>query len=486
VGRTDREASSPAAPGALGASGTHTGRRAPGGGRDAVAADRPPLLGRTGRVLRLLFPASEPPARRRTPAAVAWLVLANAAAIAAGAVILLERQPGRPAWQDVGNEDYKFFLAGALAHPGSSLWTTYNGYLQTLPRLIAEVVARFPFRDADVGFAVAGAVTASCCAVFVFHASAGHIRTPALRALLAVSVLLLPTALYEITNSDVNTIWYLLFATFWALLWRPRSRAGRVLAGLVCLLTALSNVLAIAYLPLVVARVIALPRVREQAATIGWVVGGALQVPAVLAAGRNNQNAPLPGALGFYARNVILAGVFGHHWAAVLTDAVGIVAATAIAGCIVAAVVIWACLRGGPRVRVFVLAALITGFILTLLPVLVHGNVASPGEVRTLVFVHGSRYAQVPILILYSLAIVTVDGFWRRPARHGRAAHGVAVVVLVAMLGTVWVSDYRFVNRRASAPAWSQIVSKFEAQCAHHPPQLTNLRENVSCWMLRR
>jgi hypothetical protein len=116
----------------------------------------------------------------------------------------------------------------------------------------------------------------------------------------------------------------------------------------------------------------------------------------------------------------------------------------------------------------------------------VHGNVASPGEVRTLVFVHGSRYAQVPILILYSLAIVTVDGFWWRPARHGRAAHGVAVVVLVAMLGTVWVSDYRFVNRRASAPAWSQIVSKFEAQCAHHPPQMTNLRENVSCWMLRR
>jgi len=31
-----------------------------------------------------------------------------------------------------------------------------------------------------------------------------------------------------------------------------------------------------------------------------------------------------------------------------------------------------------------------------------------------------------------------------RPARHGRAAQGVAVVVLVAMLGTVWVSDYRF------------------------------------------
>jgi len=37
------------------------------------------------------------------------------------------------------------------------------------------------------------------------------------------------------------------------------------------------------------------------------------------------------------------------------------------------------------------------------------------------------------------------------------------------MLGTVQFSDYRFVNRRANAPAWSQIVNKFEAQCAHHP-----------------
>lgn len=415
-----------------------------------------------------------------------WLVLANIAAIAAGAGVLLERQTGRPAWQDVGNEDYKFFLAGALAHPASSLWTAYNGFLQTLPRLIAEVVARFPFRDADIGFAVAGAVTASCCAVFVFHASAGHIRRPALRALLALSVLLLPTALYEITNSDVNTIWYVLFAMFWALLWRPRSRAGLALAALVCLLGGLSNVLAVAYLPLVAARVVALPRVREQAATIGWAVGGALQVPAVLSGTRNEVNAPLPGALGFYARNVILAGVFGHHWAAVLTSAVGIVAATAIAGGIVAAVVAWACARGGPLVRVFVPTALITGFILTMLPVILHGIVASPGEVRTLVFVHGSRYAQVPILILYSMVIVTVDDFLSRPVRLGRAAHGIAVVLLVAMLGTVWVSDYRFVNRRAGAPAWSKVVSKMEAQCAHHPPVVSNLRQNVSCWMLRR
>ena len=39
-----------------------------------------------------------------------------------------------------------------------------------------------------------------------------------------------------------------------------------------------------------------------------------------------------------------------------------------------------------------------------MLPVGVHGDLASPGEVRTVVFVHGSRYAQVPILVAVLLS----------------------------------------------------------------------------------
>jgi hypothetical protein len=102
------------------------------------------------------------------------------------------------------------------------------------------------------------------------------------------------------------------------------------------------------------------------------------------------------------------------------------------------------------------------------------------------VFVHGSRYAQVPILILYSLVIVTADAFLSRPARLPRLAHGIAAVVLLAMLGTVWVSDFRFVNRRATAPAWSKIVSRAETACAHHPPQVSKLPRNITCWMAGR
>lgn len=312
-----------------------------------------------------------------------------------------------------------------------------------------------------------------CCAVFVFHASAGHIRSPALRSLLSMSVLLLPTALYEINDSGVNTPWNLLFALFWALAWRPRSRASMTLAFLVCFAAAASNVLAVACAPVVVARVLALPRVREQLATFGWLAGGVLQVPVVLVLTRRSQVPPLTGALGFYARNVILAGVGGHHWAAVGTNTLGVVTAGALAGCVVVAVAAWGLLRCGPQARLFVPTALVTGFLLTMLPVTVHGFIAIPGEVHTIVFAHGSRYAQVPILLLYSVVLVALDAFlsrsgirFGRSAGFRRATPGLAaVMVMVLAFGSLWAADFRWVNQRATQHTWATMIRDVRKDC---------------------
>jgi hypothetical protein len=441
--------------------------RPPETGGKAAARE---FLGRIGRALTPLFP--QPPEAPRsyvTPG----IVLAHLVAVGLGAFVLLERQPGVPAWDTIGEEDRKIFLAQALLHPWGSLFRGYNGYLELVPRLIGEVIARLPYRDAAVGFAFAGALIAACCAVFVFHASAGHIRRPALRALLFMSVLLLPTALYEINDSGVNTPWYLLFALFWALLWRPRSRAGMILAFLLCLAAAASNVLAVAFAPVVVARALALPRVREQAATLGWLAGGVLQVPVVLVSSRHNQVPPLAGALGFYARNVILAGVGGHHWAAVATNTLGVVTAAALAGCVVAAMAAWGLFWCGPKARLFVATALVTGFLLTMLPVAVHGYIAVAGEVHTIVFVHGSRYAQVPILLLYSAVLVALDAFlsrsgirFDRSAGFHRAAPGLAAVLVVVLaFGSLWAADFRWVNRRATQPTWATMIRDVRKDC---------------------
>jgi hypothetical protein len=195
--------------------------------------------------------------------------------------------------------------------------------------------------------------------------------------MLAASVLLLPTALLSIANSGVDAPWYLLFATFWALLWRPRSRAGMAAAALFCFAAASSNALAALYLPLAAARVIALPRAREHAATLGWLAGGLVQLPAVLTISRHTQATTIGRALAFYGREVILAAVAGYHGALLLRAGFGLAGATAIAACVAAALAAWALVRGEPRVRVLVVTGLALGLILTLVPVLATGWVAS-------------------------------------------------------------------------------------------------------------
>jgi hypothetical protein len=451
--------------------------------RSAVSAgSRGSLLGRFGRYLASLFPQAEAP--RRSRSAALGIALASLAAVAAGAWVMLARQQGRPAQGSLIAEDHRIFLPQALTHPWSSLFQSYNGYEQLVPRLIAEVMAKLPFRDAAVGFAVTGAVIASCCAVFVFHACSGHVRTPALRVLLGASVVLLPTALVEIANSGVNSPWYLLFAAFWALVWRPRSLAGGAAAAVICFAAASSNALAALYLPLVAARVIALPRAREHAATAGWLVGGALQVPAVLTLSRSYQSATLGQALAFYGHLVLLPAVAGHHLAILLWDRVGLTGATLIAAAVVAAVAVWACLRAGPRARLFVVAALALGLVLTVVPVLIRGRVVGvPLPQTALVYVRGSRYAQTPILLIDSALIVAVDAYLRRGGiRLESAAHVTAAALVVAVLGTLWVSDFRYPDTRGISRPWSRTVTRVEDRCRQDPLRpVYVLRETLPC-----
>jgi hypothetical protein len=239
------------------------------------------LLGKLGRALEPLFPAAAPrPRRSGWPAIV--VMISNLAALGIGACVLLIRQAGTPSWQTLWAEDRWVFLPRALVHPWSSIFRAQAGYLQLVPQLIADLVARFPMRFAAAGFAIAGALVASGCAIFVYYASAGHIRRPELRALLACSVLLLPTAVIEIANSGVDAQWYLMFALFWALLWRPRSRRGKAVAAVLAFLAMASNILNQLYLPLVAARLVALPEREEHAVTFGWLTGIVFQIPGIL------------------------------------------------------------------------------------------------------------------------------------------------------------------------------------------------------------
>src|SRR5205823_1933949 len=112
------------------------------------------------------------------------------AAVGIASIAMLLRVPGSPAWRTICGDDHFEFLVGAIQHPWH--WSAYGGYVQVLPRFIALVVSYLPLTDASRAIALAGVVVAACCALFIFYASAGHIVSVKLRALLAVALVLLP------------------------------------------------------------------------------------------------------------------------------------------------------------------------------------------------------------------------------------------------------------------------------------------------------
>ena len=451
------------------------GQPSPSGGGDR---GRWHMLGRALIVLGQLFPeAPERPRAHVAPAARRLVVdfatvAVNVAVIALGAAVLLIRQAGHPSWDTIWAEDGHVFLPRALLHPVGSLYQPSAGYLQLPQQLIADVVARLPLGDAAAGLAVAGAVVASCCAAFVFHASAGHVRTLGLRVLLGASVVLLPTAVIEIANTSVNSSWYLLFALFWALIWRPRSWAGMGIASIIGFAAVSSQALAVLYAPLVAARIIALPRPREQAAALGWLAGLGLQASIVLRSHLPRPAGLLSAAFNYYFHHVVVAAVTGWHLAHRFHAESGSGRVVVAAACAVAALAGWALIRGDTRLRLLAAATLLAGILLAVVPVLSRSWVAT--SLVTNRWLPGSRYTDTPILLIVSLAIVVADAWLRsRENAFWHAIHYAGISMIVIILATTWVADFRYVNLRTVGPEWPQAVSRFDDACRQRPAAAT-------------
>jgi len=436
--------------------------RAPG--QDGTGAHLPPAAGHSALVD--LFPVSAEPAPRT--GRVRWaLVLVQVAVVALGALAMLARVGGRPAWDSVWAEDPGVYLPGALAHPWHLL-QSYAGYLQLIPRLIGQVAALLPIRHASVAFAAGGALVASACALFVYHASSGHVSSRWLRALLGLSVLLLPVAQLEVADNGVNSIWYLLYALFWAALWRPRTRTGAALSAVVAFAAAGSSSLAILFVPLFAARAMVVPpRLREHAATAGWAVGCLLQLLVILTSHLSRLAVrSLSNAVPYYAHEVLLPAL-GWHLAWHLRHLVGLTAATLLAGSLIAIVLAVVVATQDRRCRVFVLTAVATGLLLSAVTsALAWGG---PRQRVTIAVEHGARYATVPILLLDAALIVAADAYARRWWPRPRAI--AAVTALIAVLAVGWATDFRYPVRHFAGPAsaWQPTAGAWLSHCQQQP-----------------
>ena len=435
---------------------------------------------RVGGMLADLFPEPpeplEPPEPTASPEPSAssgrarrWLiVLVYVLSVIAGAAVSLARYVGTPPWKTIYAEDYGIYMVQALAHPWRSIFFSYAGYEQLVPRLIAQFVSMLPLADVAAGLAVTGALIAAACALFAFHASAGHVHSRFLRIVLGLSVLLLPVALQEIANSGVNTPWYLLIALFWALLWRPRSRPGMAVAALIGFAAASSNITAVVFVVLIVLRVAALPRLREHAVTAGWLAGCAVQVPYLLHSTSTSSSRlshlATPAQVGsFYGHDVLLPA-FGWHVSWLLRHWVDRNYGVLITGALIAIGVAVALFTGTRRVRLFVVTAMVFGVIFAGFA----GTVTWWVTVNPVKFDFepGSRYTCLPILLITAVAIVAIDARFRGNGRSIAAAAAAAGLVAVLCIG--WIPDFRYTAHRGDAPAWAPLLSQWADTCRTH------------------
>jgi hypothetical protein len=437
-------------------------------------------------MLGSLFPAAPAAA----PMAWGWCVLvvvAEVAAVADGAMVLLLRVPGIPSWDTVYAEDYFLYLPGALQHPWH-LFVAFDGYVELVPRLIAQFVTYLPLADAAKGFAGSGALIAAGCALFIFHASAGHIRSVPLRLLLAAGVILLSSAPMEIADSGVNTLWYLVLAMFWAVLWRPRTPAGMAVAALVGFFAAASTILVTLFAPLLAIRAFVLRRPRDHAVTAGWLAGCLIQVRFVVESAASGQSRLVGGggpafgrdnrlgnSLAFYVHDVVLRSVGWHlsWWLESLTTRDQ---ATLLVGVVLAGV-LGVIVATQPGTGPFIVVAVATGFVATLFAIFFDPwDVVFPVTFKNEV---AARYTALPVMLLEASLIIGVDHALRRrrDARAGRPAGqrdtlaalrpALAVIALVAFLGGNWAADFRYYGIRSGAAAhqWAPVAAAWQHDC---------------------
>jgi hypothetical protein len=407
-----------------------------------------------------------------------WPTAVLAGGYATGFVVLvalaLWRQAGIPAMQTLWAEDGAIFYSQAVTQ---SFWhtlvTAYNGYDQLVPRLAVQMVHVAPVGDAAAVVALAGAAGLAFLGCVVFHMARGHIRSPGLRALLVAAMVLLPLATVEMLDNLVNLPWWMFFASFWALLWRPQTRRGQLGAAALCALAAASEPLVGLLLPLAAVRAVALRRASEQAAGLGLLVGLVFQAGIVLSAN---------GEHSFPAASVAgIAPAFGARvglgWLTGLRATDAIVSASRglaeLMGALVFVVVVACGLRLGPRAtRAFTVAVAVLAPVCFVVPAWLRGVGPSMQTARSVGY--AGRYAAAPMLMVVSTVLVLAGHLSearsprRRPTAPGRAlaALGTCCVLLVP----AWAADFRGANGRADGPTWRSQLALAAGRCRGEKP----------------
>lgn len=401
------------------------------------------------------------PDRPESPAAR----LAGAVLLVASPLVVLLRLPGATALHSLWAEDGTLFLADAQHHSlGDSVVRGYGGYLHLPARLIAELATGVPIRWAPAVMSGLSAVVAGLVAWWVFWTSRHHVRSVPVRVLLALVVLVLPTAGGEVLANAANLHWFLLYGALWALLSPSRTTSDAVAGAVVVAAATTADALTLLLVPLALARAVVWRGwCREHVVTLAFVAGGALQALAVASISGTPSTYPDDGAevLRVLGARWVAAGTAGESTTYSLLDRFGwaVVAATAV----LVAVAVLLAARGRPRrTRALAAALLGAGLVYAGAALLLRWDDSMvPGLGPPGILGFGGRYFVVPQLCLVAALLCLFEP----PLPFRLPAVRVATGALAVVLAISWARDFRAPNDRADGVAWGRAIEEARKGC---------------------
>jgi hypothetical protein len=381
-----------------------------------------------------------------------------------GVVLQLLRLGGSTPLHSIWAEDGQVFLQGALEKGfWEAVLSPYGGYLVLVPRLIGELAAALPLRDAAATTAILASVLVALSGWLVWEATAAYIGNRWLRGALVAATVLAPAAGLESIDSGAYVLWYMLFAVFWVLLWRPRSSLGAGLAALFVLATGLTTPGVWFFAPLAALRTLAARDRRDLAIVVAFWVAALTQVP-VLAINETGVEPQWSADIWTaYLQRILDGAVLGLQLGGLAWDHLGW--ALLVALLVAAAVGLVAGLRRASFAARCIVAIAIPTSLVTFVVSLYQRAVATEMVWPTGdSFGAGSRYAIVPALLLLSAGLILVDRFSRREGNPlGLSLTGAATLGLVAV--SIGTSFYVGDSAARGTPSWESALDEAAATC---------------------